>query len=77
MKPLQLLFETQEAAREVAFMLRCGYDGCNMITVPLMHDILALRTAIELAGVNFCSVGDHHPLMLTLAGRLVSLFPDR
>jgi hypothetical protein len=66
MRPLRLLFETQAAAREVAFMLRCEYNGCNMITLPPVHDILALRTAIELTGSDFCFDGDHYPLGLPL-----------
>ncbi|MBD2036166.1 hypothetical protein H6F76_14180 [Leptolyngbya sp. FACHB-321] len=44
---MRLLFETPEAAREVAFMLQCKYDGFTMITLPSIHDTLALRTAIE------------------------------
>jgi hypothetical protein len=67
MRPLRLLFETQEAAREAAFMLRCEYDGCNMITLPPVHDILALRTAIELTGSDFCFDGDYYPLGLPLS----------
>ncbi|UBF23820.1 hypothetical protein K9N68_18895 [Kovacikia minuta CCNUW1] len=74
MRPLRLLFETQEAAREVAFMLRCEYDGCNMVTLPPVHDILALRTAIELTGSDFCFDGDHYPLVLPLLdGELLPL----
>lgn len=61
---MQLLFETQEAAREVALMLRCEYDGCNMITLPPIHDTLALRTAIALTVSDFCFNGDHDPLGL-------------
>ncbi|MBD1866589.1 hypothetical protein H6F93_23295 [Leptolyngbya sp. FACHB-671] len=64
MRPLPLLFETQEAAREVAFMLRCEYDGCNMIMLPPVHEVLALRTAIELASSDFCFDGDCHPLRI-------------
>jgi hypothetical protein len=64
MRPLQLLFETQEAAREVALMLRYEYDGCTMITLPAMHDTLALRTAIDLVGTDFCFSGDHCLLVL-------------
>lgn len=67
MRPLRLLFETQEAAREVAFMLSCKYDGCNMITLPLVHDTLALRTAIELTESDFCFEGDYYPLGLPLS----------
>lgn len=66
MRPIRLLFETQEAAREVSFMLRCDYDGCNMITLSPIHDILAVRTAIELTGADFCFDGDHYPLILPL-----------
>lgn len=64
MRPLRLLLETQEAAREVAFMLRCKYDGCNMIMLLPMHDTLALRTALELVGTDFCFDGDYYPLTL-------------
>lgn len=48
-------------------MLRCEYDGCNMVTLPLVHDPLALRTAIELTGADFCFDGDHYPLVLPLS----------
>ena len=64
MRSLQLLFETQQAAREVAFILRYQYDGCNMITLPPFYDTAALKTAIELIGVDFCFEGDHYPLVL-------------
>ena len=47
-------------------MLQCEYDGFTMITVPPMHDTLALRTAIELTGADFCFAGDHCPLVLAL-----------
>ncbi|HEY9624141.1 MAG TPA: hypothetical protein V6C78_27525 [Crinalium sp.] len=67
MRLLRLLFETQEAAREVAFMLRCEYDGCTMIMLPPIHDTLALRAAIEIAGADFCFDGDHSPIALPLS----------
>lgn len=66
MRLQRLLFETQEAAREVAFMLQCEYDGCNMITLPPVYDTLALRTAIDLTGADFCFDGDHYPLVIPL-----------
>jgi hypothetical protein len=56
---MRLLFETPEAAREVAFMLQCEYDGFTMIMLPSIHDTLALRTAIELTSADFCFAGDH------------------
>ena len=65
MRSMQLLFETPEAAREVAFMLQCECDGFTMITLPSIHDTLALRTAIELTGTDFCFAGDHYPLVLS------------
>ncbi len=66
MRPLRLLFETQQAASEVAFMLGCEYDGCNMVTLPLVYDAIALKTAIELTGSDFCFDGDHHPVVLAV-----------
>ena len=54
---MQLLFETPEATREVAFMLQCEYDGFTMMTLPSVDDTLALRTASELTEANFCVGG--------------------
>jgi hypothetical protein len=72
MKPMRLLFETQHAASEVAFMIGCDYDGCNMITLPPVYDTIALRTAIELAGVEFCFDGDHYPIVLPLSAQEIN-----
>ena len=49
MRSMRLLFETPEAACEVAFMLQCEYDGFTMMTLPPIHDTLALRTAIPIS----------------------------
>jgi hypothetical protein len=77
MKPLRLLFETQQAAYEVAFMLACEYDGCNMVTVPDTYDAIALKTAIELAGADFCFDGDHHPIVLPLSEPEINSTPGQ
>jgi len=77
MRSMRLLFETPEAAREVAFMLQCEYDGFNMITLPPVHDTLALRTAIELTGADFCFAGDHHPLVLSSTAAATSKVSDQ
>jgi hypothetical protein len=74
---MQLLLETPEAAREVAFMLQCEYDGFTMITVPPIHDTLALKTALELAGADFCFAGDHHPLVLSSTADAISKVSDQ
>jgi hypothetical protein len=74
---MQLLLETPEAAREVAFMLQCEYDGFTMMTVPPIHDTLALRTAIELTSADFCFAGDHHPLVLSSTAEAVSKVIDQ
>lgn len=77
MEPLRLLFETQQMAREVAFMLRCEYDGCNMVTLPPKHDPIALRTAIELTGADFCFDGDHYPIVLPFLEDELNAVPER
>jgi hypothetical protein len=64
MRSIRLLFETQESAQEVAFMLRCEYDGCNMVTLPPGYDVAALKTAAALMASDFCFEGDHYPLVL-------------
>lgn len=74
---MQLLFETPEAAREVAFMLQCEYDDFTMITLPWVYDTLALRTAIELTGADFCFAGDHYPLVLSLTTHAMGPVSDQ
>ncbi|CAA9334093.1 hypothetical protein AVDCRST_MAG94-2033 [uncultured Leptolyngbya sp.] len=37
-----------------------------MMTLPPVHDSLALRTAIELTDAACCFAGDHHLLVLAL-----------
>lgn len=64
MRPLKLLFDSPWAARDIAFMLRGEYDGCNMVTLPSTYDSFALGTAIELTGAEFCFDGDHTPIVL-------------
>jgi len=76
MRHLRLLFETQAAAREVAFMLRCRYDGCNMVMLPLLYDIAALKTAIGLVGADFCFDGDYYPLGLPLSNHELNQLTD-
>ncbi len=77
MRSMQLLFETPEAAHEVASMLQCEYDGFTMITLPAVHDALALRTAIELTGADFCFAGDHHPLVQSSTADAISKMSDQ
>ena len=48
-------------------MLQCKYDDFTVITVPPIRDTLALRTAIELTGADFCFASDHYPLVLAEA----------
>jgi hypothetical protein len=74
---MRLLFETSEAAREVAFILALQHEGFTMITVPPIHDTLALRTAIELTGADFCFAGDHYPLVLASTADAISQVSDQ
>ncbi|MDX2241610.1 MAG: hypothetical protein NW224_13075 [Leptolyngbyaceae cyanobacterium bins.302] len=39
-------------------MLRFEYDGCNAVLLPMAYDVVAVRTAIELMGSEFCFEGD-------------------
>lgn len=59
MRSMRLLFETPQADHEVGFMLQCEYDSLTMITLPPIHDTLALRTVIDLTDPDFCFAGDH------------------
>jgi hypothetical protein len=51
---MHLLITPPQAAREIAFMLHCEYDGCNGITLPSDFDVVAVRTAIALMVAQYC-----------------------
>ena len=77
MSSQHLRLETLGAAREVAFMLQCEYDSCTMMTLPPIHDTLALRTAIALTGADFCFAGDYYPLVLASTASVISQVSDQ
>jgi len=58
--------QSSTAFLAVAFRLQCKEGGFTMMTLPPVHDSLALRTAIELADAACCFAGNHHPLVLAL-----------
>lgn len=59
---MKLLFDSVQAAREVAYIVRGQYDGCTGVMLPAYYDSVALRTAIELVGAEFCFDGDWMPI---------------
>ena len=74
---MRLRFDTPAVAHAVAFMLQCEYDGFTMITLPPIHDTLALRTALELTGAACCFAGDHYPLVLSSTADAISKVSDQ
>ena len=50
------LFNSVEAAQEVAYALRGKWDGCNGVEF-LIHDYLALQLAADLCNAEYCAVG--------------------
>jgi hypothetical protein len=72
--PMKLLFNSTQAACEIAYMLRCSYDGCNGIEFPQNYDTFAIRTAIELTKAEFCFEGDS--LLLDLPIFAEGIAPD-
>jgi hypothetical protein len=52
-----ILFDSVEAAQEVAYTLRCAWDGCNRIEIS-DFDSQAFRAAVKLANAQWYEVGD-------------------
>lgn len=51
------LFDCAIAAKEVAWMVRGTWDGCNGVLLKYL-DKFALETAIELVGTTYCRSGN-------------------
>lgn len=51
-----LLFDTPDAANEIAFMLGGNWDNCNGVTLA-KNDEVAVKAAAELLGANWCYPG--------------------
>jgi len=61
-----LLFNSTEAAQEIAFMLGGQWDGCNAILVDKC-DELAVNTAASLVQAKWCYSGGSVPLLIRLS----------
>jgi hypothetical protein len=61
LQPLDLskviLFDSLEAAQEVAYAIRGDWDGCNGVEIT-DFDSASLELAASLAGAQWCEVGD-------------------
>lgn len=51
-----LLFDSREAANEIAFMLAGEWDGCNCVVVDKCDEV-AVNTAANLLGAQWCYGG--------------------
>lgn len=60
-----LLFDSESAAQEIAFMLGGEWDECNGITV-YKFDQVAVNTAASLVGAKWCYRGDRVALLVKL-----------
>lgn len=60
-----LLFDSESAAQEVAFILGGEWDGCNSIALD-KFDQVAVNTAASLVGAEWCYRGDRVALLVKL-----------
>ena len=59
----KFLFDSIQAAQEMAYMLKAGWDGCNGIVLNQI-DLTAIETAASLWGANWCEMFDKCQLPL-------------
>ncbi len=58
-----LLFNSIDAAREIAYMLRAEWDGCNAVTLaPFDANDSAFKVALKVNKAIFCHVKASQPL---------------
>lgn len=60
---ITLLFESVNAAQEVAYMLQAQWDECNGVIISNI-DSFALETAVGLANTVYCNVGECCSILL-------------
>lgn len=61
-----LLFDSCDAAVEIAFMLSGEWDGCNGVIVPKCDEI-AVNTAASLVGASWCYKGAQSTVLVRLS----------
>ncbi|MGB3641055.1 MAG: pentapeptide repeat-containing protein [Rivularia sp. (in: cyanobacteria)] len=66
LEPIILLFDSCEAASEMAFMLRGDWNGCNGVAVDKVDEI-AIDTAANLIQAKWCYQGASQTLLDRLA----------
>ena len=62
-----LLFDSHDAAVDVAFMLGSEWDGCNGVVVLPNFDEIAVNTAAKLVGSSWCYSGKSCALLPKLS----------
>jgi len=60
-----LLFDSSQAAEEVAFMFKGQWDTCNGVALPNLDEV-AINTAASLVGAQWCYSGAAVTLLLRL-----------
>ena len=60
-----LLFDSREAANEIAFMLGGEWDGCNCVVVDKCDEV-AVNTAANLLGAQWCYSGSTFAFLVRL-----------
>ncbi|HAA30081.1 MAG TPA: pentapeptide repeat-containing protein [Cyanobacteria bacterium UBA8553] len=64
-KPDVILFDSLNAASDIAFMLGGEWDGCNAV-VMANQDEVAVNTVAKLVGTSWCHQGDSTALLACL-----------
>lgn len=60
-----LLFDSEKAANEIAFMIGGQWDGCNAVVVDKCDEV-AVNTAANLVGAKWCYTGASLALLIRL-----------
>ncbi len=66
-KPISdtILFDSINAAQEIAFMLGAEWDECNGVTIS-SYDEIAINTAAKLHNSSWCKTGDQKAVLIRL-----------
>jgi len=56
-KPYIILLDTIQSSKEVAYMLKSEWHGCNSISIPFF-DLELITATVQITKAEFCYFGD-------------------